>query len=102
MIKSVAGTPNIEIIKCFRLGKTTQTKQRPIRVILSSPADALKVISKYKPTDGIYINKDLTKLQQGKAYMIRREFKTRIANGEKDIKLKYNNGIPKIITLRKN
>ena len=97
---SLPGVENIEIIKCYRIGKTVTNKPRPIRVILSSAMTAKNVIVKYKAQNGIYVNRDLTKMQQNRAYTIRKEFKRRLSVGDKDIKLKYMNGIPQIVSTK--
>lgn len=55
---------------------------------------------KCRSTNGIYINRDLTRIQQSKAYATRQKFKGRVNNGEKDIRLKYHNGIPKIVKIK--
>lgn len=58
-----------------------------------------RTILRNKPKTGqIFINEDLTSSQQKKAYEIRREFKSRLAAGEK-IKLKYLKGMPKIVNV---
>ena len=85
-----------DIVKHHRIGKFSNQKIRPIRVVFSSSSIARNVIVKYRTSDKIFINRDLTPMQQKKAYSIRNEFKRRIAAGENDITLKYRNGMPNI------
>lgn len=93
--------PVTAIVQCYRLGKVSESRNRPIRVILTSSSIAHYVVTKYKPQKSIYINKDLTKMQQNRAYLIRQEFKSKLENGETNIQLKYVNGVPKIV-VKKN
>ena len=89
-----------EVVKVFRLGKQLPSKNRLIKVILPTPEVAQKILRNYKFTSNIYLNRDLTQLQQEKSYSVRQEFKNRVQNGEKNIKLKYYNGMPKIIAVK--
>lgn len=91
------GLGNLEIKKCYRVGKGSPNKIRPICVVLPSEDIKVSLLSKYKTRNSIYINNDLTKMQQDKAYRIRQEFKRRLGDGEEGIKLKYYNGIPTIV-----
>ena len=97
-IISSSGIKNAEIIKCYRLGKKSQNKCRPVRVVLTSANLAYNIIANYKITNKIYVNRDLTRQQQNNAYLVLKEFKTRTNNSEVNLKLKYMNGMPKIIT----
>lgn len=86
-----------DVLKCFRIGKAYGDRAHPIKVVLSSAEVSKTVTSKYRSTNGIYVNRDLTKLQQEKAYNVRMEFKNRLSNGESNIKLRYFDGIPKMV-----
>jgi hypothetical protein len=93
------GISNADIVQCVRLGKASNTRKRPLKVTFTSIIHARNVVFKIRTTNGIYINKDLTRYQQNMAYNTRLEFKTRVNSGETNIKLKYFNGIPKIVQL---
>lgn len=95
-IISSSGLSDVSIIKCFRLGKPTSNKVRPLCVTLPTEDTAKRVLYNYKSCGTIFINRDLTRMQQDIAYRTRKNFKERIANGEKGIQLKYRNGIPSI------
>ena len=45
------------------------------------------------------MNRDLTARQRNIAYLVREEFRSRKENGEGNIKLKYTNGVPKIVNI---
>ena len=92
------------ISKCVRLGKDA-SKIRPLLLRLRTPVDVFKVLKMYRTRNNVYINRDLTVRQRNFAFNIRKEFKNRKEAGELDIKIKYTNGIPKIIKIneaRKN
>lgn len=79
-----------------RLGKKSHDNIRPLLVSLTSPSDAVTILKTYKTRDRIYINRDLTVQQRNQAYITRNEFKNRKEKGE-NVKLKYINGMPKIV-----
>ena len=94
---SSTGVDNAEVSKVVRIGKVSR-KPRILKVTLITPMLAQDIVSKYRAKNGVYINRDLTRMQQNLAYNVRKEYKSRIANGENNIMLKYYKGIPKIIT----
>ena len=73
-ILTQAGVQQIDIIKSVRIGKNIE-KLRLLKVTLSSPVIVREILIKYKTQNGVYINRDLTKMQQNYAYAIRKEFK---------------------------
>ncbi|KAJ3650281.1 hypothetical protein Zmor_021979 [Zophobas morio] len=91
------GIGETEILKTVRIGKISN-KPRLIKVTLSSSVIVREIVTKYRTRNGIYVNRDLTKMQQDVAYKTRKEFKERVNKGEKNISLKYYNGVPKIVT----
>ncbi|KAJ3650193.1 hypothetical protein Zmor_021895 [Zophobas morio] len=94
---SATGIGETEILKTVRIGKISN-KPRLIKVTLSSSVIVREIVTKYRTRNGIYVNRDLTKMQQDVAYKTRKEFKERVNKGEKNISLKYYNGVPKIVT----
>ncbi|KAJ3654677.1 hypothetical protein Zmor_013851 [Zophobas morio] len=89
---------NLSIKGSVRLGKFETRKIRPLKVTFDSTDQVLLALRKHKRTTGIYFNRDLTPMQQNLSYKIRKEFRERIDNGDSNIKMVYNNGIPKIVT----
>lgn len=87
---------NLQIVTATRLGKYNPSRSRPIKVTFHDSSVVHRVL-RSRPKKGIFINKDLTRMQQNKSYTIRKEFRNRLENGEKDIRLKYYNGMPKIV-----
>ncbi|KAJ3655192.1 hypothetical protein Zmor_014329 [Zophobas morio] len=83
--------------ECYRLGKFNEHKVRPLKLIFSSQKDPQRILNKYRPTNNVYINHDLTIRQRNISYNVRQEFRMRKANGEEDILLKYRGGIPSIV-----
>lgn len=88
-------------LKCYRLGKNfIQGKVRPLKIIFNSPEDVNWIfrnkrnISKEK----LFIQSDLTPMQQEFHKTIRSELKRRIENGEKDLYIGYRNKIPHIFS----
>lgn len=88
---------NLKIVSCSRLGKFTDGKDRPLRITFACPQQATAVLKKYKRIRDLYLNRDLTRLQQNESFSVRSEFRDRKQKGEDDIVLKYSNGIPKIV-----
>ena len=82
---------------CFRLGKFENGRNRPVKITLGSADQVQFILRKYKTTNNVYINRDLTVKQQDLCYRIRKEFKGRLSKGESNIKLRYINGVPKIV-----
>lgn len=86
-----------------RLGKKLQGKSRPLKVTFGNMSNVQKLLRNcYKLQHSnefrtIRISKDLTVMQRSHAYKIRQEYKDRISKGETNIKLKYFNGLPKIV-----
>ncbi|KAJ3658392.1 hypothetical protein Zmor_010132 [Zophobas morio] len=99
-ILNLVGTQIIKeesVCKCVRLGKAVAGKIRPLLLRLKAPEDVIRVLKMYRPRNNVYVNRDLTVRQRNIAYNIRKEFKIRKEAGEQNIKMKYTNGIPKII-----
>lgn len=97
-ILSKVNDANISLVSCTRLGKFNDTKTRPVKLTFSSPQDALTVLKHYVRSGNLYLNRDLTRLQQNQSYVIRTEYRSRKGKGE-NITLRYTNGIPRIVEL---
>ncbi|KAJ3666174.1 hypothetical protein Zmor_001627 [Zophobas morio] len=97
-VGKIVGIAENSIVKCVRLKrKNDNDTVNPLLVRLNSSDDVLKVLKSYRTRDNIYVNRDLTVRQRNMAYLIRKEFGGRKEGGEVDIKLKYINGMPKIV-----
>ncbi|KAJ3660168.1 hypothetical protein Zmor_004636 [Zophobas morio] len=85
--------------KLRRIGSKNTRRIRPLLMTVSSSADVINILRNYRTKNNVYINRDLTVKQRNLSFAVRKDFKQRCDNGEKDIKLKYFNGIPKIVSV---
>ena len=95
--------PNLDtnhICSIYKIGKFTPNRSRLVKVKFINSEVARTVLRSRIRKNNIYINADLTKTQQNIAYKTRKEYRERLEQGEKDIILKYVNGLPRIA--RKN
>lgn len=88
-IISVLDVNNIDIESCVRLGQSGENK-RLLRVKVKSIHDRFNLLKnsrnlKDSTHKDIFIQRDLTKKQQQKDYILRNELKRRIKNGEQDL-----------------
>lgn len=109
MVKEILSTLGVRDVepKSIRLGKYDVTKVdscRPIKVTLPSEltvftilrsANALKSSTKFA---GLFISRDKTPFQLKMHNDARQELKRRRDNGESNLKIKYSNGIPGIVS----
>lgn len=97
-----------EISGIFRLGKksTGSQKVRPIKVIMGSSdevhnliksAGRLQVAERYKHVSLSY---DRTPQQQAEYRALKEELRARVENGERDLKIKYIRGSPRIVATK--
>ena len=99
----ILGTDESVVSKCIRLGKKNDiSKIRPLLVRFNTADDVLSVLKSYRTQNNIYVNRDLTVCQRNLAYNVRKEFRRRKDNGENEIKLRYFNGLPKIVKIQTN
>lgn len=104
-IIKVANPNASDNIKLFRVGKpnVNTTKPRPMKIILNSPEEAIQVlrnvneIKKMKSFENLIITSDKTPNQTLHYKRIKEELSTRTNAGEKNLKIKYFNGEPKIV-----
>lgn len=89
------------VINITRLGKFDGSKSRPIKVMLSSPELVSKVIrsasklkaSKYRH---LSLSFDRTPMQINLYKSVKEELSRRVAAGDKNLRIRYRNGIPTI------
>ena len=91
----------------IRLGKFDRTKQslsRPIKVQLSSKQDVLTVITKFKKLKespnyaSLSVFFDRTPRQSAFYKSVKRDLDTRIQNSETNLRSKYHNDVPTIVS----
>lgn len=90
-----------------RLGKfdpTQRDRVRPIKVQLSSASSVLSAIKNSSKIRGVVgwnnvrISRDQTLMQRDLYREIRREMQDRLDRGESNLKIKYKNGVPHIVS----
>lgn len=84
--------------KIFRIGKFLPGKMRGLKVCFDNPDAAMQLLrSKNKLSTNVKIFSDQTPAQRDYFQKIKNELTHRVNNGERDITIKYINGIPKIV-----
>lgn len=92
----------------LRLGKYDPSKissKRPIKLSLSSESDVVTLLKKSKSLiksgefSGVFISRDRTPFQQKLHGSVRDELRDRKSKGETNIRIKYSNGIPRIVSV---
>lgn len=90
----------------FRVGKKTPDKSRPIKIILKNLSDVSQLMGKFSTVDKSVFKGDLTNISLARdrtpgetKYLndLRDELKRRTDTGEKDLTIKYRNGVPAIV-----
>lgn len=100
LISNLIGAP-IVIASASRIGKRNKNGHRSLRLTLQSPYVVHQVLRSKKKLDRsqmIYLEADLTSDQRTELNNLKNELKLRQRNGEKNLFLKYINGIPKLST----
>ncbi|KAJ3666212.1 hypothetical protein Zmor_001665 [Zophobas morio] len=105
LINSLDDTVDTSNPNCFRLGKFSELRARPIKVVLQSEEDVFKLIRKAKNLSttqefkNIRIPFDRTPKQQELYNQLKKKLKDRIEQGESNLKIRYRNGTPTIVNL---
>lgn len=103
LIHDIDEAVSFQNIKTFRLGAYNAEKVRPIKVIMENKEDVLKILKKKASIQGdCYIKNDQTPSQRAYLKNIVKDLQTRTTNGEKDLKIRYIMGIPKIVKIPEN
>lgn len=111
IVSSADNTLDTGKVKFFRLGPKKAGRIRPIKVIFTSEEIKLSVINKFDSKSASSVNPllkdvklswDRTPLELEALDRLRSELDSRTANGEKDLTIKYKNGVPTIITTKRN
>jgi len=96
---------------CHRLGKpnsNTENKSRPLKVVLSNTIEVFTLLRsqaklRNSPNwSNIRLASDRTTMQRDHMRNLREQLQKRRDNGENDLIIKYNKGIPSIINKNKN
>lgn len=104
---NVIGFESGDNIKHYRLGKYDATKvdlKRPIKICLSSESDVYKLLKRCRNLkesgrfSRVYISRDQTPFQSKLYKAVKLELHDRLSKGESNIKIKFKNGAPQIVT----
>ena len=90
-------------IYASRFGKSRDKNPKPLKISFNSKRDALIVLrlkNKLESDYGISVKNDLTPAQLNFRKDIYAELEKRLAEGEKDLKIHFYNGTPKIIVAK--
>lgn len=109
LIKNMSPSVQLDVVdgKIVRLGKFDSTKSdhaRPLRITLRSEAAVFAALKAFKQAreSGMFgkisMFRDRTPMQIQMYKNAKMELDARLKKGEKDISIKYNNGIPKIVS----
>ncbi|GLV38561.1 hypothetical protein CBL_08557 [Carabus blaptoides fortunei] len=109
VITKTAPGVSLDNCKIYRVGFRTPTSAhtRLIKIRFFNYDDAFHVIRnaknarKFPDLKGIYINSDRTPLQQQHFKRVRNELNSRIADGETDLRIVYNSGVPRVSKAKK-
>lgn len=106
LISTFATHVNTSNLKTYRLGGPQSKKPRPIKVVLENPSDVNKFFSsldtaKAKEVDPllseISVSRDKTPREREYLSSLRTELDDRTKAGERNLTIKYKNGIPQIV-----
>lgn len=97
--------------KSFRIGRSSERGPRPLKIIFKAQSDVAYFMSNYN-IDTLHgldqslanasISRDRTKNERKRLDELRQQLKTRTDSGETGLTIKYQNGIPKIVNVKKN
>lgn len=96
--------PNIRPIRLGNVNRSVESKPRPIKVTLSSEPNVLSLLKKsnnFQSVDkwkNIFLSRDRTLMQREIHNAARAERDERLAKGETNLKIKYKNGIPSVVS----
>lgn len=107
VLRSVAPSLDVSTVNSHRLGRLRPgaDRPRPVKIVLRSEDDVRTVIrnaNKLRETprfSRIYVSYDKTARQIELYKDVKRQLDERVAGGEKNIRIKYMRGIPKIVPL---
>ena len=92
-------------LKVHRIGSRSIGKDRPVRVVLQSEEEVRKILSHARNAKSknrfrdFIVSSDKTPRQQSQYQDLKRQLSERLKNGEKNLKIRYVSGVPKIVNL---
>lgn len=110
ILEKLAPNAPVQSLQAHRIGSSqnaSNSRPRLVKVKLCNSDVARTIIRNaskarnFPELNNIYINPDRTPMQQQYFKKIRSELQSRISNGESNLRITYNNGIPSI-TMKKN
>lgn len=98
------------LTKVIRIGKHSQEKPRPMKISFADPVEAIEFFKHFKPDvvrafipeSNIEISRDRTLLERSHLKSLRKSLDARSKAGERDLTIKYQQGVPKIVKHSKN
>lgn len=102
LIKQLDRDTPVDGLRFHRIGRFDDGKVRPVKVIFPTKEAAVRVLRlKNKlPAGNIYIKYDQTPAQREFLKGLMRELQQRKEGGEDDLRVRYRNGVPRIIKQR--
>lgn len=98
-------------VKMVRLGKPTRNKSRPLKVIFKSILEVKSFLDHYAKANlkngsstfsNTMVSRDRTFREREHLASMRKELEDRTQRGEKNLTIKYRNGVPSIVQQSKN
>lgn len=105
ILSTISPELSVTNIKLFRVGAYSDSKKRPIKVVLENDDITRKVLKnskliKSKPNlKNINLSADRTKRQTEYYKKVKQELLDRINSGDNNCKIKYFNDIPRVVSL---
>lgn len=99
LITEICGQP-LNIKSVNKIGKPNRNGHKALKVVLDSVADVNLILrnrAKAVNSKQIFIEADMTPKQRGSLNEVRSELKRRKENGEDNLRLKYVDGVPRIV-----
>lgn len=99
-IITTCSSVDISNLRTYRLGKYNASRNRPMKVIMESRSDVIKVLQNKRKVniDNVKIGPDQTKMQQKHFKDLANQINELKRNGVTNKIIKYINGIPRIVT----
>ena len=105
LLKKVNDSIDMENVKIHRLGRFSEEKIRPVKVVFPSRERALDILRHKAKLNGngnsCYIKNDQTPAQRSYLKHILSKLEERKSSGEEDLTIKYIRGIPSIVKQQK-
>lgn len=109
--QAIGITHNFENSKLFRIGRQNKNNVRPLKVVFGSAFEVNSFLDKFskaglKEAENkfslVTVSRDRTVHERKYLNSLREKLNDRIKLGERDLTIRYRNGIPSIVSLSKN